>query len=932
MAFQDKRNPNSIYIPKPGYQPSRGTIVKQAVLYGILGIIGLFLLGIIAAMGVYGYYALTLPSPQELYQRATPFQSTRIYDRNGRLLYEVFDPQGGKRTIVRYDDISPWVVRAVVSTEDRTFFTNPGFSPRGIVRAIYQNVMAGYTVSGASTITQQLVKNVYLTTEQTLTRKVKEAILAVEITRRYEKDEILEVYLNEVYFGNMAYGISAAAESYFGKQPTDLTLSESALLAGMLQSPAMYDPYLDPQAALDRRTIVLNLMVEAGYISQEEADAAAQEPLGIIEQNNQILAPHLVMYVREQLEAQYGTEALYKGGLQVYTTLDFALQQQAEQIVAQRVAELADYAVSNGALVAIDPHSGDVLAMVGSADFFNADISGQVNITRQLRQPGSTIKPFTYLAALERGWTASTMLMDVAQDFPDGANPPYRPVNVDGKEYGPISLRSALANSRNIPAVSTLNQIGLPALLEMTQRLGITTLNRDDYGLSLTLGGGEVTLIQMTAAYATLANSGKLVSARTILRIENADGQVLVADTVAEQPQVVDNRLTYIITDILADNDARSPAFGTDSVLNLGFPAAVKTGTTNDNRDGWTIGYTPELVTGVWVGNADNSQMAGVGGSFGAGPIWHNFMEAALADKVHESFMRPDGIVEVEVCPISGMLRGPDCPAGRKELFLADQQPTATCSVHIRQKICTASGKLANSYCPLDAIQERQVEDYGAQWDAWLAANGKPVPVREICDAHGAPSKVEIYAPANPLKGIVDIRGSTLVDKFKYYIVEYGIGPSPIGWGTLTHQIGNTVADGLLMRWDTRTLEDGIYSLRVVVSDTEGRQYEAKIQVEVRNTEPTATMTMASTATPTYTRTPKGTLTPTFTPTLELPTATVTPEPLLTATEIATPSATATIEPEPSNTPSPAATEIPSATLTPSKQGETPTPEEPSVR
>jgi len=921
MSSPFNHNPNEIYVPRPGYKQSESSRVKQGLLYGLLGGIGLILLAVIFSAGVYGYYALTLPSPAELYQRANSFQSTRIYDRNGRLLYEVFDPQGGRRTIVRYNEISPLLIQAVVSTEDRTFFTNPGFSAPGIVRAVYQNLMAGYTVSGASTITQQLVKNVYLTTEQTLTRKVKEAILAVEITRRYEKSEILEIYLNEVYFGNLAYGVAAASEAYFGKAPADLTLSESALLAGMLQSPVLYDPYLDPQAALDRRTIVLNLMVEAGYISQDEADAAAALPLGVIPQENDILAPHLVMYVREQLEAVYGTEALYKGGLQVYTTLDLDLQQQAEQIVAERVATLADYAVTNGALVAMDPHNGDVLAMVGSADFFNSDISGQVNITRQARQPGSTIKPFTYLAALERGWTAGTMLMDVSQDFPDGANPPYRPVNVDGKEYGPISLRVALASSRNIPAVSTLNQIGLPALLEMAQRLGITTLTRDDYGLALTLGGGEVTLLEMTSAYATLANSGKRVTARTILRIEDADGQVLVPDSFGEQPQVVDSRLAYIITNILADNEARSPAFGADSVLNLGFPAAVKTGTTNDTRDAWTIGYTPELVTGVWVGNADNSQMAGVGGSFGAGPIWNSFMQAALAGQEHEDFGRPDGIIEVEVCPVSGMLRGADCPAGRRELFLSDQPPTEPCSVHIRQRICSVSGKLANSYCPLDQVEERQVEDYGEQWDPWLAANGKPVPVREECDVHGAPSRVEIYAPPNPLQGIVDIRGSTLVDKFKYYVVEYGIGPSPIGWGTLTHQIGNSVADGLLMRWDTRTLDDGIYSLRVVVVDTEDRHYEARIQVEIRNTEPTATNTPKKTAKPTRTRRPKQSPTPSETPT-ELPaTATPTLEPTATYTPEATPtepviepSATPSPSPEPGHTPNPEAIITPTDT------------------
>jgi 1A family penicillin-binding protein len=894
--------------PRPGKQPSIATMVGQAALFGVLGGIGLILLSLIAVMGVYVYFASTLPSPQELYQRATPFMSTKIFDRNGRLLFEVFDPQAGKRTIVRYDQISPWVIQAVVSTEDRTFFTNPGFSPTGIVRAIYQNVRAGSTVSGASTITQQLVKNVYLSAEQTFTRKVKEAILATEITRRYSKTDILEVYLNEVFFGNLAYGISAAAESYFAKKPADLTLSEAALLAGMLQGPAIYDPYLDPEAALNRRSTVLGLMVGAGYITEEQASQAASQPLGIVPQKNEILAPHMVMYVRELLEQQFGTEVLYKGGLQVYTTLDLDMQLKAESIVAERVAALANQHVTNGALMAIDPHTGDVLAMVGSADFYNQQISGQVNVTRQPRQPGSTIKAFTYLAALERGWTAATMLMDVAQDFPDGANPPYRPVNVDGKEFGPIALRTALACSRNIPAVSTLYQIGLPALLEMAQRLGITTLTRDDYGLSLTLGGGEVTLMQMTAGYATLATNGRRVTPRFLLRIEDQDGNVIVPDQADEQPQVVDARQAYLITDILADNNARSPVFGPNSVLKLSFPAAVKTGTTNDYRDAWTIGYTPDLVTGVWVGNSDDTPMDGVGGSGGAGPIWHDFMEQVLADKEHPNFTRPDGLVEVEVCPISGMIRGDDCPPGRTELFLAENVPTAKCTVHIRQKICKVSGKLATSYCPLDAVEERLVEDYGPQWDKWLASNGKPVPVRETCDVHGAPSKVTIDAFPGPLIGNVDIRGSTLMDKFKYYIVEYGIGVNPIGWGALTKQVPNTVAEGVLCQWNTRTVPDGQYSLRVVVYDDQGRSLEARIIVEVRNATPTATKTIEKrTKTPTKTKIPTATAEPSATPSPSIVPAT----PTVTESPTALPSPTATL-------PSPA-TLTPTATLNPSQ-------------
>ncbi|NLV73489.1 MAG: PBP1A family penicillin-binding protein [Chloroflexi bacterium] len=913
MAPNYPANPYAHFVPDPAYHPSAGKRFSQGLMYAFLGTTGAIVLAVLASIAIYIFYARDLPSPQELHQRVVRFQSTRIYDRNGILLYDVFDPEGGRRTLVKYDQISPWVIKAVVATEDRTFFSNPGFSIPSILRAIYQNLRARRTVSGASTITQQLVKNVFLSTEQSMSRKIREAILAGEITRRYSKEEILEAYLNEVYFGNLAYGINAAAESYYSKKASDLTLAESALIAGLLQSPAMYDPCLYPDAALERRRVVLDLMVTAEYITQAEADAAAAEPLGIIQQTTSIQAPHLVMYVRELIEAQYGTEALYKGGLQVYTTLDLGLQREAERIVAERVAVLADYHVTNGSLVAIDPRNGDVLAMVGSADFNNAEISGQVNIARSMRQPGSTIKPFTFLAAFEKGWTPATMLMDVEQDFPDGANEPFHPTNVDMKELGPISLRVALATSRNIPAVYTLQQVGIPALIEMMFRFGVDTLTADYYGLSLTLGGGEVSLLQMTAAYAGLANEGRLVTPRTVLRIESVDGQVLIPDQPFDQPQVVDNRLAYLITDILSDNEARSIVFGVDNPLVLGFPAAAKTGTTNDYRDGYTIGYTPDLVTGVWVGNADYSEMKGVGGSFGAGPIWHDFMLIALANSDHPDFQRPEGIVELEVCALSGMLRNPDCPSGKTELFAVDYLPKEPCTVHVRQHICTVSNKLANTYCPLETVQDQPVEDYGPQWDDWLAANGNPVPGRETCDIHTAPSNVEISAPSLPLSGIAQIRGSTQVDGFDYYIVEYGEGTDPIGWGTLTGQQHQMVVSGVLMRWDTRTLPDGVYTLRVVVHDQTGHTYEARVIVEILNNQPTPTPekpTLKPEEKPSHT--PK--------PTKETPTPappTVTPEPDETATSVPPPpteppTSTATTEPAPTLPPEPEpATETP---------------------
>jgi len=402
-------------------------LVARGVLLGLIAVVVVGLIGLSAALGVYAHYARKLPPPEELYDRTSSFKSTKLLDRNGRMLYEIIDPLGGRRVVVAFADLPSVLIEATIATEDPTFFTNLGVSPAGIARALYQDLRHGDRGQGGSTITQQLVKNLFLTPERTYKRKIQEAILSAEITRRYEKAEILEVYLNEVYLGNLSYGVGAASETYFGKHVSQLDLPEAALLVGLIQSPALYDPYLDPEAAISRRGMILDLMLRRGYITLAERDAAAVAPLDIVPHEIEMQAPHMVTTVREHLERLYGTEVLYRGGLQVYTTLDLELQHLAEEVAAQQIASLADRDASNAALVAIDPHNGQVLAMLGSVDFYDAAISGQVNVARSLRQPGSTIKPFTYLAALERGWTPSTLIMDVEQSFPDGVNPDYVP-------------------------------------------------------------------------------------------------------------------------------------------------------------------------------------------------------------------------------------------------------------------------------------------------------------------------------------------------------------------------------------------------------------------------------------------------------------------------------------------------------------------------
>ena len=505
-------------------------LVKAFVTASVVFVVLFFVtfgLGLIA----YANIALSLPAPGELGARSADFVSTKIYDRQGGLLYELFDPQWGRRTEVPLDRISPYLVQATIATEDRYFYQHPGFDPLSIARALWYAVNEREVVSGASTITQQVARNVLLSpverTQRTLSRKVREAILAAEITRRYPKDTILEIYLNEIWYGNLAYGIEAAAETYFGKSADQLTLAEAALLAGLPQSPPLHDPYANPDGAKARQAVVLDLMVEAGYITPVQAEAAKAEKLEYVPLSFPISAPHFVVYVRQLLEQQYGVEALSKGGLRVYTTLDPRLQAIAERVAEEHVNSLAEKHATNAALVALNPGTGEILAMLGSVDFFDEEIAGQVNVALRLRQPGSSIKPVTYVAAFEKGWTPATLLWDVPMEFPDGANPPYKPTNYDDKFHGPVLLRTALGSSYNVPAVQTLQFVGLPDMLAMAHRLGITSLNRPDYGLSLTLGGGDVTLFEMVGAYATFANAGVRVPPVAIARVEDSEGRVI---------------------------------------------------------------------------------------------------------------------------------------------------------------------------------------------------------------------------------------------------------------------------------------------------------------------------------------------------------------------------------------------------------------------
>ncbi len=701
-----------------------------------------FLTGLLAAafLGLRVWLFAGLPDVNDKLSTGLHRPSIRITDRYGRLLYEVIGDQAGRHTAISLDSIPQPCIEATIATEDANFYTNPGVDLRAIARALWTNLRGGEVVSGGSTITQQVARNLLLDpherAERTLTRKLREAILAYRLAQRYTKDEILALYLNQTYYGNLAYGIDAAARAYFGKSVEELGQAECALLAGLPQAPAWYDPLTDPDAARERQMVVLGLMVEHGFLTQDAADAALREPLSFAAQRYSIEAPHFVMAVYSQLEQILPPEVLYSGGLEVRTTLDLDWQHAAERI-ARRHLQLLNtsqggeppHNATNVALVALDPYTGQVLAMLGSPDYFDPSISGAVNLALAPRQPGSTMKPLTYAAAFDPSapdpMTPATMLLDVRTSFVTHEGFSYVPVNFDRNEHGPVLAREALASSYNIPAVIVLSEIGLDRLFELAARLGVTTLTDPSaYDLAITLGGGEVRLLEMVGAYAAFANGGRVVHPIMILDVADADGHVIYESPPGLGGQVLDPRVAWLISDILSDNLARAPTYTTHSILQIGRPAAVKTGTTTDFRDNWTVGYTPNLVVGVWVGNADNSPMNNISGVSGAGPIWHQFMRTVLRGQPELEFERPTGLVEVEICSLSGLLPTPDCPYTRREWFISGTQPSEYDTLYRRMTIDTLTGLPADELTPPERREERLFLDLPPQAHDWARRMG----------------------------------------------------------------------------------------------------------------------------------------------------------------------------------------------------------------
>jgi len=623
---------------KNSFRESRWKTVRNLFLY-VAATIFLFVIG------VFLYFSKDLPDANGLSDRVV-VESTKIMDRTGQhVLYEVHGEE--KRTIISFSDMPDNIKYATIALEDQDFYSHHGIKFTSIIRALLKDFIKGGASQGGSTITQQFVKKSMLTDEKTITRKIKEVILSIELETKYSKDEILAMYLNQIPYGSNAYGIEAAAQTFFGKNARDLALDEAALLASLPQAPSYYSPYGSHLDALKgRQEYALREMADLGYISKEqEGEYKNTDILGKISPfREKIDAPHFVMYVKEYLEKTYGEQAVEQGGLKVYTTLDWDKQKIAEEAVKKGAEDNAkNWNASNSSLVAMDPKTGQILAMVGSKDYFDQSIDGQVNVAIRDRQPGSSFKPYVYLTAFTKGYTPETILFDVETNFgSQGSNKDYEPQNYDGKFRGPLKMKETLAQSLNIPAVKTLYLVGVDNAINTAKNLGITGLNNKSnyYGLSLVLGGGEVKLLDHVHAFSTLATGGIKHDKTAILKVEDNKGEVLEEYKTDEGERVIEEKYVAMLDHILSTNDYRAPVFGENSPLRFdNRQVAAKTGTTNEFRDGWVVGYTPSIAVGVWSGNNDNAPMkAGADGVNVSAPIWRDFLDKVLNNYSIEKF------------------------------------------------------------------------------------------------------------------------------------------------------------------------------------------------------------------------------------------------------------------------------------------------------
>jgi membrane peptidoglycan carboxypeptidase len=968
-----KPKPKVGEFPQPDYSEAlgparnRNTYLKWTIRLSIFGIIGSMALTLCALLGMIGYYFYVIDQYQDEVNtlgEQESFETTKIFDGSGDLLAEFSDPNESRRESVDLAEISPWLIHATISTENETFYTDPGFSVAAIVRAAYQNLQAGGIASGASTITQEVAQAMVLGTEyaseRTARRKIDEIIVASEIKRKYSKNEILEIYLNHIFYGNYASGAEAAAKAFFDKSASELNPAEAAFLAGLPQAPAAYNPVINREAAIGRMKTVLRLMAESndtGCIAIQHDDRTewgipnggelcirseanpdgsmtylyrtSEMPPGewadltldiaIVETKAyrapefQIEHPHYVNYVWQQLEREYGPQAVYSAGYRVYTTLDENIQSAAKQAVTEQLAQLQtqNINVNNATVVVLRPTDGAVVAMVGSADYYNEDIDGQVNVALSPQQPGSAIKPFVYLAALEPDtgdyWTPATVIWDVPTDFP--SYPPDAPArNYDRRFHGPQTVRSALANSYNIPALKTMQYVGLEEFTSLTKSLGFEypagtplEIYANQPGLPTALGAVEVEPFNLTAAYATLANSGRRVPPYTIITVEDRDGNVIFsADTQPEGLQVVAPEYAYLINSILSDNEARLDAFGSVQWymrFEDGRPAAVKTGTSNDSRDLWTVGYTPQYAVGVWVGRTDDDPPVqpwqSISGSTGAAPIWKNVMSAAHAGLPQQNFPQPQGITDpIEVCRVSGTRPSAACAGNTYwEVFAVNAPPPpAEQDIFRVMQVDDYTGKLVNEYCPNDVVQRTflAINDPAAfEWinntpegRNWANNMGLTLPVgpppTEYCSPEDVRPTVDLTYPAEneTVKDVIQLRALIDMPGLASFDVRYGLSHNPDAFsGALPLSAGPGQAGAteiVLGTLDTRALTqqygNGAYTLRLTATDTQGRTVTDDVHIVVQNAEAPAAPVGSPTPAPTFT--PLGPA-PQPTPTLE---------------------------------------------------------------
>lgn len=798
--------------------------------------IAVFAVMLVTSGSLFAYYAKDLPSPDELIEREVS-QTTKIYDRTGEtVLYEIHGEEN--RTIVELDQIPEDVREATIAVEDQDFYNHHGFDVVGILRSVFTNVREGERASGGSTITQQLVKNAILTNEKTYERKIKELILSLEIERKFSKDEILQLYLNEIPYGSNAYGIESAARTFYGKSASELTLAESAYLASLPKAPTFYSPYGSHTEELDARMeTVLDLMVEQGYVTQEQADDAKDDEVAFIESREDIIAPHFVFYVREKLVEKYGQKQVEQGGLKVITTLDLNKQRIAEEEVAKNVALIQRYGASNAALVSISPNSGEVLAMVGSIDYFNKEIEGNVNVTTRLRQAGSSFKPYAYAAAFEKGYTPQTKVFDLNTDFGNG----YEPKNYDLSQNGPIALESALARSLNTPAVKVGYLVGPEKVAEFARNLGLSNLPEDgEYGLATPLGVREVQLLEHTNGFGVFANQGKYNAPTGVLKIEDARGKVLEEND-PENKEVLDANIANTMNRILSTNSLRAPTFGTNNKLTLGSrPVAAKTGTTNDFKDALTVGYTPSIATGVWVGNNSGAVMSqGADGSIVAAPIWQGYMSRALEGAEVEQFVEPSplpapnatlqGKLEkgdtVAIDEPTGKLWTENCPAENKiEVTFGDVHNILH---YINKDEPTGSA-------PSNPKADPQYDNWEGPISGWKSKNkfdGKEPPT-ETCDsAYANDAKISIYSPdsGETVSGTITIRASA----------SSSVGVSKVEFFIDGVLIGSDSSSPYQRNFNTSNLDAGSHSITARLVDKNGEKItSSKVTVKTKAAAP----------------------------------------------------------------------------------------------